>query len=145
MVTEVPFGRYLLWVGSALMALIFLANSYFPKPSGSFDRESKVDQSIIRITSAHRWPEKVVYDTTQPTIVPPSVAAEILPTSVSAVAQIPAPAASTNVREAFAKMATVAPASERTLVRPKRKVKHKSPDARIVAYREPSYGWPAGW
>ena len=30
-------------------------------------------QSIIRIKSARKWPEKVVLDTSQPTIAPPAV------------------------------------------------------------------------
>ena len=104
------------------------------RPRGTSDTDaSRGEKSIIRITSAHKWPEKVVYDTNQPTIVPPPV---------SIVAEIPAPPPSANAREVFAKMATVAPATERTMVPPKRKVKRRSPDARRVAYREPSYGWP---
>ena len=141
MVAEVPLARYLLLVGSALIALLFLANSYFPKPSGPFERESMVDKSIIRITSAHRWPEKVVYDTSLPTTVPLSVVTENAPTPIS----ISAPPASAGVRQAFAKVATIAPASERATVHPKRKVKRKSPGARLLAYREASYNWPAGW
>jgi hypothetical protein len=35
-----------------------------------FGREARVDKSIIRIKSAHKWPEQVVFDTSQPTIVP---------------------------------------------------------------------------
>lgn len=144
MVPEVPLGRYLLLVGSALIALLFLADSYLPKFSGPFERESKVDKTIIRITSAHRWPQKVVYDTSQPTIVPPSVVAENAPTPIPKTEEVPTPRASASVRQAFA-MATVAPVPERALVHPKRKAKRKSPGARLLAYREPSNSWPAGW
>ena len=145
MVAEVPAGRYLLLVGSALIALLFLADSYFPKASGPFVRESEVDKSIIRITSAHRWPEKVVYDTSLPTIVPPSVVAANAPTPISQTEEVPIPRASANVGQPVAKLATVAPTPERALVRPKRKANRKSPGARLLAYREPSTGWPAGW
>ena len=103
---------------------------------GVIRREGQVDKSIIRITSAHKWPEMVVYDTSQPTVV-------ALPISVAAEASVPLPSAST--REAFAKIASVTPPPERTLLHPKQKLKRKSPNIRIVAAREPSYSWPAGW
>jgi hypothetical protein len=32
-----------------------------------------IDRSIIRIRSAHKWPEKIVLDTSQPTITAPAV------------------------------------------------------------------------
>ena len=132
-----PLGRYFLFVGSALIALFFLTDAYFPQSAGSsYGRESRVDKSIIRLSSAHKWPEKVVYDTTLPTIVPPPV---------SIAAETPRPVLSASPREAFAKMAAVAPVNERTSVNPKRKLKRRPAAARIVAYREPSYSWPASW
>jgi hypothetical protein len=39
-------------------------------PAQTVSAESSPEQTI-RIQSAHRWPEKVVFDTNQPTIVPP--------------------------------------------------------------------------
>ena len=141
-----PFGRYLLLVGSALMAMLFLADSYFPRPDVSFGRESKVDKTVIRLTSAQKWPDKVVYDTRLPTIVPSSsMVADNASISISKIEETPAPPASASVHQAFAKMATIAPASERALVHAKRKVKRKSAEARLLAYREPTYSWPAGW
>ena len=123
--------------------MLFLADSYFPRPDVSFGRESKVDKTVIRLTSAQKWPDKVVYDTRLPTIVPSSsINASI---SISKIEETPAPPASASVHQAFAKMATIAPASERALVHAKRKVKRKSAEARLLAYREPTYSWPAGW
>lgn len=135
-------GRYFLFVGSALIALLFLTAAYLSQPAGpSYGRESRVDKSIIRLSSAHKWPEKVVYDTTLPTIVPPPV---------SIAAETPRPIPSASPREAFAKMAALAPVAvtpvnERTSVNPKRKLKRRPAAARIVAYREPSYSSPASW
>ena len=137
-----PLGRYLLFVGSALIALFFLTDAYLPQSAGSFfGRESRVDKSIIRLSSAHKWPEKVVYDTTLPTIVPPPV---------SAAAETLKPIPSASPREAFAKMTALAPVAvtpvnERTSVNPKRQLKRRPAAARIVAYREPAYSWPASW
>ena len=75
---QVPLGRYFFFVGSLLLALLFFADRYLPiSSSQTFMREARVDKSIIRIKSAHRWPEKIVFDTTSPTIVP-SVPALVL-------------------------------------------------------------------
>jgi hypothetical protein len=38
-----------------------------------FANQLAIDRSIIRIKSAHKWPEKVVLDTSQSTITPPAV------------------------------------------------------------------------
>jgi hypothetical protein len=45
-----------------------------PLPPASFpDRPEIIERAAIRIRSAHKWPEKVVLDTSQPTIAPPAV------------------------------------------------------------------------
>ena len=54
--------------------MLFVAEWYLPDSPQSFVREAYVDKSIIRIKSAHKWPERVVIDTSLPTIVPPSAA-----------------------------------------------------------------------
>jgi hypothetical protein len=38
-----------------------------------FARQRAIDKPIIRIRSAHKWPEKIVLDTSQPTITPPAI------------------------------------------------------------------------
>lgn len=65
-----PLVRYFTVVGSLLLALLFLADWYFPKLIAA-PATAGVDKSIIRLHSAHRWPEATVYDTSLPTIVPP--------------------------------------------------------------------------
>ncbi|WP_439370679.1 hypothetical protein [Bradyrhizobium sp. DASA03120] len=57
-----PIIRYFLFVGSLLVALLFLADFLFPAPperSAGID----VDRSIIRIHSARVLPERIVFDT----------------------------------------------------------------------------------
>jgi hypothetical protein len=41
-------------------------------PSQSFIHEARLDRSVIRIQSAHNWPERTVFNTNLPTIIPPS-------------------------------------------------------------------------
>jgi hypothetical protein len=70
----VPVARYLMFVGCTLVALLFIAEWCLPVPSSMFaDRSVAVDRAVIRIKSAHKWPEKIVLDTTLPTIAAPSV------------------------------------------------------------------------
>jgi len=70
-----PIGRYFLYIGSMLLALLFVADWYLPP--GEEPRRAHVDRYTIRIHSAHRWPTAVTIDTTQPTIVPPPVMAAV--------------------------------------------------------------------
>jgi hypothetical protein len=64
-----PVVRYIAWVGASLLALLFIVDWYLPRslpePVGD-----PVDRPIIRITSIQQLPERVVFDTSQPTIVP---------------------------------------------------------------------------
>jgi hypothetical protein len=69
----VPIARYFIFVGGALAALLLIADWCLPKPPAKFANQLIIDRSIIRIKSAHKWPEKVVLDTSQPTIIAPAV------------------------------------------------------------------------
>jgi hypothetical protein len=52
-----------------LAALLFIAGWCLPAPPALFaDQPSALDRTIIRIKSARKWPEKIVLDTSQPTI-----------------------------------------------------------------------------
>jgi hypothetical protein len=94
-----PLGRYLMFIGSLLLALLFVSNWYFPNLSVEPAR-ADVDRSIIRIHSQHKWPEAIVFDTTQPTIIPPPVETADIPVRKSSrdalalAAPMPAAAAS---------------------------------------------------
>lgn len=88
-----PIGRYFLYIGGVLLALLFIADWWLPS-LGSGSAPSDVDRTTIRIHSAQKWPNAIVIDTTLPTIVPPPVA--------MAAAPAPPPPAARPVREAFA-------------------------------------------
>src|SRR5262245_41153311 len=65
-----PLRRYFLFIGGALLTLLLLIDWYLPQPAIEAAR-ADVDRSTIRIHTARKWPTAVVFDTTQPTIVPP--------------------------------------------------------------------------
>jgi hypothetical protein len=92
-----PLARYFLFVGGVLLALLFVADAYLPKLPDTVRADT--DLPAIRIHSDRKWPERVVFDTSQPTIVPAQTAA--LVTAPPAVADAPAKA---RVREAFAQL-----------------------------------------
>jgi hypothetical protein len=66
----VPIADYFIFVGGTLAALLLVADWCLPTPPEMFAKQLVIDKSIIRIKSAHKWPEKIVLDTSQPTITP---------------------------------------------------------------------------
>ena len=66
-----PIGRYMAWVGTALLALLFATNWFLPQslaePVGD-----EINRPVIRIASMQQPPERIVIDTNLPTIVPPA-------------------------------------------------------------------------
>jgi hypothetical protein len=69
-----PVARYFIFVGGTLAALLFIPGWSLPRPPAMFaDQSVALDRAVIRIRSAHKWPEKVILDTGQLTITPPVV------------------------------------------------------------------------
>ena len=62
--------KYFGFAGSALVLLLFGLDWLLPQPVSERIR-SGTDRSVIRISSAEQLPERVVIDTSLPTIVPP--------------------------------------------------------------------------
>ena len=80
-----PVAKYFVFVGTALAALLLIISWYCPAPPAIFaDRAQVITTVAIRIKSERKWPEKIEFDTSQPTIVPPAG-------EVSSVAAPPAP------------------------------------------------------
>jgi hypothetical protein len=93
----VPLVRYFLFVGSALLVLLFLANWYWPAASAvvTEDDQAQVtsaDKAILRIRSAQKWPQKIVFDTSTPIDVPPPAGVAIIPPPAPVMAVLPASA-----------------------------------------------------
>ena len=103
-----PIFRYFLFVGGALLTLLFAADYVLPsQPVAQAVATAGNDQPLIRIRSDRHLPERVVLDTTQPTIVPPAmktaaVVAPQPPVQDSASAALAAMSAKARVRETFA-------------------------------------------
>ncbi|MBR0827247.1 hypothetical protein JQ596_17115 [Bradyrhizobium manausense] len=94
-----PLTRYFLVVGTALLALLLLANACLPTPPLSERAES--NQVVIRIHADPKWPERVDYDTNAPTIRPQPTASTEDHTSDPPTTTAHVPAAA---REAFAQL-----------------------------------------
>ena len=134
-VNKVPIGRYVAFVGSLLLAVLVIADWYLPMaPAQSVT--SREAEPIIRIKSDRKWPERIVFDTSAPTIIPekPAVVADAPVTNPP--------------REALA-LLTQAPAVSKTPmpVRTERKVAKRAPRTGWAAYRPAARAeaLPAGW
>lgn len=69
-----PIARYFIFVGGTLAALLFIAGWYFPAPPAIFSHQTTVfDDTVIRIRSERKWPEKIVLDTSRPNMTPLAV------------------------------------------------------------------------
>lgn len=98
-----PLMRYFVFVGGALLTLLLVASACLPPlPTAPQNSQPTADLSVIRIHSDHKWPERVVFDTSRPSIAP-------APATI--VAEAPAPPktaaaepAKSQTREAFAQM-----------------------------------------
>jgi hypothetical protein len=114
-----PLGRYFLFVGGTLLALLFAVNAYLPSPvdAGATVADDAF-RPVVRIHSTQKLPERIVIDTSIPTIVPPP----------TVVAQAPAKAPVLNA------MAQISP-SEAKGAEP-RKPELKAPPKRRVAKRQ---------
>jgi hypothetical protein len=95
-----PVARYFLFVGGVLLALLFALDAFAPQQVAVAGNSGSIDKTVVRIRSDQKPPERVVYDMTLPTIVPP-----VTQTQVAAAAPV-APIADLNaqarVRDTFA-------------------------------------------
>jgi hypothetical protein len=98
-------GRYIAWVGASLLVLLFVANWLLPQslaePTGD-----EVNRPVIQIASMQRPPERIVIDTSQPTVMPTLIADAIPnepPAQVQSSASITTHAPVTGVEKTKAK------------------------------------------
>jgi len=97
---SMPVARYFLLVGGVLLALLFALDALAPQQVAvAGNAAPSINKTVVRIRSDQKLPERVVYDTSLPTIVPPAAATRIA-------AAPPAPAADVSaqarVRDTFA-------------------------------------------
>jgi hypothetical protein len=139
-----PVVRYFFFVGGALLALLFISNAYLPKPPDVATADA--DLPVIRIHSDRKWPERVVFDTSRPTIVPMQTAN----TDAGVPAGTTVADLSAKTSRAFAQLQPPAPTRAQASVpakpepklQPKRKVakRRAAPPVMLVA-QQPQFGF----
>lgn len=100
-----PIFRYFMFVGGALLALLFAADFVWPaSPAAQAVASAGYDQPLIRIRSDRHLPERVVLDTSQPTIAAPvtKTAAVAAPQPTAQADPLADMSAKARVRETFA-------------------------------------------
>jgi hypothetical protein len=140
-----PVVRYFVLVGGVLLALLFLSNEVLPQlPVAERVAEASPDKPVIRINSDRKWPERVVFDTNMPTIVPPTAPALV----AKAEAAGPAPAAVAEVSaqarglQAFAQLKPPEPSKPEPKPQHKRKVaKSRLAPPMVVVAQQPRFGF----
>src|SRR5438067_10052030 len=146
MAARMPVLRYFLYVGGVLLGLFFILDAYLPRLPMPFVVHDHLP--VIRIHSDRKWPERVVYDTNLPTIVPPqslSREANVLaPTMVTDVS------AKTKQREAFAQVRTPE-SNQPQMSDPRRReqksqgrykvARHHAPRPTVLVARQTPFGW----
>jgi hypothetical protein len=129
-----PLLRYFVFVGGALLALLFIVNAALPALPEAESSRSVAALSVIRIRSETKWPERVVFDTSRPTtIAAPMTTAQAAPVQqTTAQNQVP----QERVRAAFAQ---VTPNPGKLEPKPKRKtVARNSGSPRLLVAQQPS-------
>jgi hypothetical protein len=94
-----PLVRYFIWVGSVLLALLFIADAYLPTLPAA--KNDGVRLPVIRIYSDRKkWPERVDYDTAAIVPKPPANVEIVTPGSPAITVVSP------KTREALAELQT---------------------------------------
>jgi hypothetical protein len=136
-----PVARYFLLVGGVLLALLFLSNEVLPQlPVAERVAESGPAKSVIRINSDRKWPERVVFDTNMPTIVPPVAPALVAKAGPAApVAEVSAQARGL---QAFAQLKPSEPTKPEPKPQRKRKIaKARVAPAMVMVAQQPRFGF----
>jgi hypothetical protein len=138
-----PVARYFLFVGGVLLALLLAIDTLVPQEAVVASQAApSVNKTVVRIRSDQKLPERVVYDTSLTTIVPPSavtaqVTAPVVAPSTPAVAAVSADAtAQARVRETFAQFVPAEAKKSEPQVQRKRKIA-KSRPAPTMQFAQP--------
>lgn len=139
-----PLARYFFFVGGVLLALLFIADACLPKLA--VVERADANLPLIRIHSDRKWPSRVVFDTSLPTVTSAQTA--------NATAIVPAPvpiagaSAKARVRDGFAllqpsdqKQAQLSDV-KKPEPQPKRKlVKRRVAPPMILVAQQPPFGF----
>jgi len=139
-----PVARYFVYVGGVLLALLFISDAFRPKLAVADRTDTATELPAIRIHSDRKWPERVVFDTGIPTIVPAqTVKAEAVVPPPTPVADL---SAKTRVREAFAQFVSPEPKKPEAKLQRKRKIaKSRVAPPVILVAQQPRFGFFNTW
>ncbi len=139
-----PVARYFVYVGGVLLALLFISDAFRPKLAVADRTDTATELPAIRIHSDRKWPERVVLDTSIPTIVPAqTVKAEAVVPPPTPVADL---SAKTRVREAFAQFVSPEPKKPEAKLQRKRKIaKSRVAPPVILVAQQPRFGFFNTW
>jgi hypothetical protein len=125
-----PVARYFLFVGGVLLALLFALDAFAPQQVAvASNAAPSMDKTVVRIRSDQKPPERVVYDTSLPTIVPPAAKTQIAAVPPAPVADASAQA---RVRDTFAQFV---PAEAKKL---EKQIEPQAPRKRKIARSRPA-------
>ncbi len=142
-----PLARYFLFVGAALLTLLFVVGAFLPSLPVADKTETVADLPVIRIHTDRKWPERVVFDTRVPAMAP---GAPVVTAKTDALRPAPAAVADssskTRVLDAFAQLTPSEPKQIEPSVPKKPQHKRKivkrriGPPAVLVA-QQPRFGF----
>ena len=135
-----PVARYFLFVGAMLLALLLAIDALVPQQAVvASQADPSVNRTVVRIRSDQKPPERVVYDTSLPTIVPPltMTAQAVAPAAVAPAAPLADATAQARVRETFAEFVPAEVKKPEPQVQRKRKVAKSRPAPPMQIAQQP--------
>jgi hypothetical protein len=138
-----PVARYFLFVGGVLLALLLAVDALVPQQAVVASQAApSIDKTVVRIRSDQKPPERVVYDTSLPTIVPPqAVTAHAV---VPAAAPLAAATVQARVRETYAQLVPAEAKKPEGQVQRKRKIAKNRPARPTQVAQQSHFGFFGG-
>jgi hypothetical protein len=142
-----PVARYFLFVGGVLLALLLAVDALIPQQAVVASQAApSIDKTVVRIRSDQKPPERVVYDTSLPTIVPPQAvtAQAVVPAAAPTPAHVADATAQARVRETFAQYVPAESKKPESQVPRKRKVAKTRPAQPTRVAQQSHFGFFGG-
>jgi hypothetical protein len=138
-----PLMQYFLFVGAALLALLFAVSAELPSPPVVKATNTAADLPMIRIHSDRKWPERVVFDTSaKPPTVAPVQTASIAPTPPAPPQQEAEVSTKSTARDAVAQLTPTHVKKREAKPVPKRRlVRNRLTPPTMLAAQRPQFGF----
>ena len=148
-----PVARYFLFVGGVLLALLLAVDALVPQQAVVASQTgSSFDKTVVRIRSDQKPPERVVYDTSLPTIVPPqAVTAQAVVPAAAAASPVADATAQARVRDTYAQYVPAGAKKPESQVPRKRKIVRNRPAQPTQVAQQSHFGffggsnWNSSW